>query len=348
MSEVKNQKRIFGIDLARGIAIFLAMTSHTFTSLNFYPIMEINLLFRSATPLFIVVLGFFLYFSYFAKIDRKGFKFVRGKLWEKALKCYLYYLFSCAVWVFFSDFSLLYFFRLGLLLSGTPFTDILKFYAVVLFVSPYLLMLLRSERYILLAFIILTPHILTFYGLLPSLSFLPYGEYISAMLYGGSDVIAGPSVLHSLFFVFIGILLAKNFNGDSLFGSNSHILAIFVFLLSLFFYLPVSLKELATMELRNKNFLEYFIYGSITSILIIELSLFTAKYMAKRYFQPFLTLSKSSLILFCYGNSFLYIIYQNFSFTPVRFFFIFLFFYLLCKFNVYLKGEVKGMRSRFN
>ncbi len=289
-----------------------------------------------------------MYFTYFEKIDEKGFKYVRDKLWERALKCYVYYLFSCAVWVFFSDFSLLYFFRLGLLLSGTPFTDILKFYAIVLFVSPYLLKLLRSERYILLAFIIFTPHMLTFYELLPSLSFLPYGEYISAMLYGGSDIIAGPSVLHSLFFVFIGILLAKNFDGDSLFRSNSLILAIFVFLLSLLLYLEVSLKELASMELRNKNSLEYFIYGSITSITIIELSLFTAKYVSRCYLQPFLTLSKSSLILFCYGNSFLYVIYQDFSFTPVRFFFIFFFFYLLCKFNVYFKGEVKGMRSRFN
>lgn len=126
------------------------------------------------------------------------------------------------------------------------------------------------------------------------------------------------------------------------------ILAIFVFLLSLLLYLEVSLKELASMELRNKNSLEYFIYVSITSITIIELSLFTARYVSRCYLQPFLTLSKSSLILFCYGNSFLYVIYQNFSFTPVRFFFIFFFFYLLCKFNVYFKGEVKEMRSRFN
>ncbi len=67
MIEVKSQKRILGIDLARGIAIFLAMTSHTFTSLNFYSITEINLLFRSATPLFIVVLGFFFVLYIFRK-----------------------------------------------------------------------------------------------------------------------------------------------------------------------------------------------------------------------------------------------------------------------------------------
>lgn len=143
------KKRIVGFDIARGIAILLAMLSHTFTALNYSPAMEVNLLVRSSTPTFIVVFGFFLYLLYYPKIVKNDFYYVKTKLWGRSLQCYLLYFFTCSIWAYVNDFSFIYFIRLTLFLSSTPFTDILRFYAILFF---YITLLTNAAKFTISSF----------------------------------------------------------------------------------------------------------------------------------------------------------------------------------------------------
>lgn len=345
--EIEKNKRIVGFDVARGIAILLAMLSHTFTALNYNPVLEINLLVRSSTPTFIIVFGFFLYLIYYPRIREGEFFNVKIKLWGRSLQCYLLYLFTCGIWAYFNDFSFIYFVRLGMLLSSTPFTDILRFYAILFFIAPYLLMLLNSKYRFFLIFIMITPHLLTFFIPLPALTFIPYGEYISTLLYGGGQVIAGPSVLHSFIFVFLGIYIAKTFSGNSLFD-NKYILLLLVLSLVVIMIVPATLKDFSSMKLRNTNSFEYFVFSCFMSLIVIELSLFIAKKLKGVFFQPILVLSRSSLVLFCYGNSLLYIFYKQYEISNLRFVFVFFIFYLMCKFEfIFPKFNVNKLRLKF-
>ncbi|MEL0632581.1 hypothetical protein V6237_07360 [Pseudoalteromonas carrageenovora] len=324
------RKRIVGFDIARGIAILLAMLSHTFTALNYSPAMEVNLLVRSSTPTFIVVFGFFLYLLYYPRIVNNDFYYVRNKLWGRSLQCYLLYFFTCSIWAFVNDFSFIYFIRLTLLLSSTPFTDILRFYAILFFIAPYLLMLLNSRYRLFLVPIIIIPHILVYFIPIPTLDFIPYGAYISTLLYGGGNVIAGPSILHSLFFVFLGVYIAKTFHGNSLFN-NKYILLLMILSLIVILIVPAPLKDFSSMKFRNSNALEYFVYSAFMSLIVIELSLFIAKNLKGLFFEPILVFSRSSLVLFCYGNSVLYALYKQYDISNVRIILIFSIFYLICK-----------------
>ena len=334
MTTIK-KKRIVGFDIARGIAILLAMLSHTFTALNYSPAMEVNLLVRSSTPTFIVVFGFFLYLLYYPKIVKNDFYYVKTKLWGRSLQCYLLYFFTCSIWAYVNDFSFIYFIRLTLFLSSTPFTDILRFYAILFFISPYLLMLLNSQYRLFLIPIIMIPHILIYFIPLPSLDFIPYGVYISTLLYGGGNVIAGPSILHSLIFVFLGVYIAKTFHGNSLFN-NKYILLIMILSLITILILPTSFKDFSSMKFRNSNAFEYFVFSAFMSLIVIELSLFFAKNLKGLFFEPILVVSRSSLVLFCYGNSVLYVLYKQYDISNALIILVFSIFYMICRFEFLL------------
>ncbi|MEI6893902.1 MAG: acyltransferase family protein [Colwellia sp.] len=346
-------KRIIGLDLARGLAIFLAMSSHTLSSLNYDAPIYVNLLFRTATPLFIVVFGFFLHCIYLRKLHEIGFQFVKKKLWTRAIQCFVLHSISCIVLAYFSQFSLVYTLRMILFMGATPFTDILKYYTLILLLAPYLLLFISRYGLKHALWLSCLPHLLSYFSLLKPILILPYDEIVTAMLYGGGDVIAGPSIIHSFIFILFGFYLSIKMQSEhsftSLIGSKGDRsilwLALFLALslLTLLITGNVTGEMLSNMSLRNSNAYPYFIFGCLFSFVMIECCLMISNKVRRYYLQPLLLFGTSSLILFSFGNWFLYAIAEVFSFSFLSYVLILSFFSLICYMNLYL-NKIKSQR----
>ncbi|WP_351000667.1 OpgC domain-containing protein [Shewanella sp. TB7-MNA-CIBAN-0143] len=348
--------RIVGLDLARGIAIFFAMTSHTFSALNYNAGLSMNLVFRTSTPLFIVVFGFFLHRIYLRKMNESGFENIKIKLWTRAVQCYVLYALTCVLLGLSMQYSIAYTLRMIIFLGGTPFTDILKYYTLILISAPYLLLFISRYglKYAIgLSFI---PHVLSFFSLLKPITFIPFGHYLSAMTYGGGEIVAGPSILHSFIFILLGfylsVILQNEGSRSSIFKNdkNRYILMVSIVLLSSLFALyatgNMTIDDLSGMSLRNSNAYPYFLFGCLSSILFIELSLLTAHYVKQIYLSPLILFGSSSLILFSFGNCILYSIYDEYQFSFLLYLLILLCFYFICHINFSLK-KVPSKRFQF-
>jgi hypothetical protein len=344
--------RILGLDLARGIAIIFAMTSHTFTALNYNAGWTMNIAFRTSTPLFIVVFGFFLHQIYLRKMDKFGFESIRNKLWTRAVQCFVLYGLSCIVLGVCKQYSIAYTIRMIIFLGGTPFTDILKYYTLILFLSPYIVLFISRhglKKAIILSF---TPHVLSFFSLLKPITFMPFGHYLSSMIYGGGEIVAGPSILHSFIFILLGfylsVVLQTESSRASIFKSkkNRYILMLSLLLLGTLLTLlitgNINITALSGMSLRNSNGYQYFLFGCLSSILLIELSLISAHYVRGIYLSPLILFGSSSLILFSFGNFILYYMYDKYPFSFPLYIFVLFLFYSIC----YIKNSLKKVQSK--
>lgn len=344
--------RILGLDLARGIAIFFAMTSHTFTALNYNAGLTMNLAFRTSTPLFIVVFGFFLHRIYLRKMKEFGFESIKRKLWTRAVQCFVLYGLSCIILGICQQYSIVYTIRMMIFLGGTPFTDILKYYTLILILSPYILLFISQnglKKAVILSFL---PHVLSFFSLLKPITFIPFGHYLSSMIYGGGEIVAGPSIFHSFIFILLGfyisIILQKEISRASIFKLKKNC-SIFMLnlllvgtLLAIFTTSNIDITALSGMSLRNSNSYQYFLFGCLSSILLIEFSLIISHYVREVYLSPLILFGTSSLILFSFGNCALYYIYDKHPFSFSLYFLILFLFYFIC----YIKKSLKNVQSK--
>lgn len=140
--------RIVGIDLTRSVAIFFAMLSHVWvvTAMDHFwsslPADLLRALMALATPIFILLFGTMLEIIYRPKFVPGEQGLVAMRLFSRAIQCWLLYCLSViALYLVPDGYSLKFSIATMMLLGVTPFTDILKFYAVVLFLAPILLLL---------------------------------------------------------------------------------------------------------------------------------------------------------------------------------------------------------------
>jgi hypothetical protein len=213
------KKRLLGIDLIRSIAIFGAMCSHALAAAhaydgNFSHAMTASMLVMGlSTPAFICLFGSMLEVVYRAKLETAGPGVVTQKLLSRALQCYLLYVLGLGVRVAIGDFSVGYALRCALLIGVTPYSDILKFYAVALVFAPALIWL-SSRRHGLTALVCGAVIIHCLHPLLPLISAPPdassnYLNFAAGFFYGGGVGPGGPSLLHGLTFVIYGMVIGR-------------------------------------------------------------------------------------------------------------------------------------------
>jgi hypothetical protein len=131
--------RSYGLDLARSIAVLLAITNHSITAYNNGQHLRCtiaDLLFRTSTATFVILFGVFLELVYARAVNRYGLRHVAHKLVSRAVQCYILYAISCLFLAAAEGYSLSYTIRMLVFLGATPYTDILKFYTVMLLIAP--------------------------------------------------------------------------------------------------------------------------------------------------------------------------------------------------------------------
>lgn len=318
----KARHRIPAIDIARSIAILLAMLSHSISAYNggehlYSPWLQLAL--RPATATFILLFGTLMELNYARKYRERGPAAAASALFSRAIQCYVLYVFSCAVLSLVEGYSLAYFLRMALLLGATPYTDILKFYAVILLLSPLLLRARIRWGLPRLALACLAVHVIHFlFYPLPFYEDFPGSRILFGFLYGATTDIAGPSVLHGLTFVITGMWLGHRLQQSKgrrrlLDAQHPQVIALLGLCLLLliagwsshdegnFFY------ALATLHFRNSNSYVYFAFGIACAILILDACLRLSAHLGHNATQRLTLLGKYSLFIFCFGNVLLYL-----------------------------------------
>jgi hypothetical protein len=204
--------RIMGIDSVRSIAILLAMFSHVYaeTELGQHLPPEVatplRVVLQIATPIFILLFGTMLELVYFPRWLSGQREEVTSRLLKRALQCWVLYALSIfCLFLVDEGYSLKFTIACLILMGNSPFTEILKFYAVALALSPLLLRV--RERIGIISLVVLA---LAYQAVWPLLHSMPDAQddlgvpleaaRLMKFLSGfGSPRLAGPSIFHGLF-----------------------------------------------------------------------------------------------------------------------------------------------------
>lgn len=147
MATANRSSRIIGLDICRSVAILTVMFSHAMSEASLYNhhnpdeglYLALKFVIQIAPPIFIILFGTMLEIVYRPRIEAGEGREVTARLLTRALQCYLLFVMSLvAAWLGGIN-SLGYTLRCALMMGITPYTDILKFYAVALALAPALL-----------------------------------------------------------------------------------------------------------------------------------------------------------------------------------------------------------------
>jgi hypothetical protein len=173
--------------------------------------MPLQVAFQTATPIFVVLFGAMLEVVYLPRWNSGKRSSVASRLLQRALQCWALYAISIFVLFIVDDkYSLAFSISCILFMGNSPYTEILKFYAIALAIAPILLW--ARERLGLAPLIALA---FTYQAAWPLLDALPDAQndlglplQAARLLdfvtgFGRTDQ-AGPSVLHGLTLVVAG------------------------------------------------------------------------------------------------------------------------------------------------
>ncbi|TNM62145.1 OpgC domain-containing protein [Aliirhizobium smilacinae] len=325
--------RIIGIDLTRSVAIFFAMLSHVWVVTNMDDFWSgpsadfLRALMALATPTFILLFGTMLEIVYRPRFVAGEQGRVAMRLFSRAIQCWLLYCLSIVVLYLVADgYSLKFSIATMMLLGVTPFTDILKFYAVVLFLAPILLWIRNRVGLLPLVAIAIAVHVAH-----PILRGLPgpldfhmsmYAERVVTFLFGVGDAkLGGPSILHGTSLIIGGMVFGRLIAGDQIVRSEeaagnivkraSYLLAVsaLALLLGAVFYDEKSLAELGNMSLRMDSDPLYFAAGICGAIAITSLAVLATQRLSpevKQRLEKPVFFGRTSLFTFAFGNMILY------------------------------------------
>lgn len=307
---MKTSKRILGLDLARSWAMLLALAAHAMVQVGMaMPSPLIGFVTRTSTPIFILLFGAMIALVHLPRAERQGMSVLRTRSWERAVQCYLLFLTNVAALWIATPYSWRYAFLCALMLGSTPYAGILQYYTIMFAVMPLTIALLRKVPLALclagavavhLAFPLLkrvpSPPVLMGQPVFGRLNDLMIGT-------GAQPQIAGPSILHSLVWVFSGLLLGRWLAGVPRVRLWP-LLLLFVVMglwsLTVTGYGDVTLTSLSTMRLRNLNHPAYgFVTGGFALLLILALVTATR---GREVPDALLVLGRRSLFGFGFGN----------------------------------------------
>lgn len=318
-SDVSKPPVLFqGLDLARSIAIFLALLAHSFAQSGVSYPAEIYFLPKIATPLLIMLFGVMVPLLHAPRTNQadagQGFQ----AYLTSALQCYLLYSLSVFV-IWLGDVSgWKYALRLLLFLGPMPYAQILVYYTIMFLALPLLLLALR-----LFPFWMLFAASLMVHAAFLLLKMVPapaetFGVAAAQMLMdtfigtGSAPVLGGPSILHSMVLllagVWTGIAIRENAGKADPQGyflrAIMPIAAVFAVAAIVSFFVPgypVEWITLIDMELRNLNHPVYiFVYGLMALGLLAFLLVFPGSARAPGWV---LTTGRRSLFAFGVGNA---------------------------------------------
>ncbi|SCY73335.1 OpgC domain-containing protein [Rhizobium sp. NFACC06-2] len=332
MTETAANSRIIGIDLTRSIAIFFAMLSHVWvvTAMDQFwsgPSADfLRALMALATPTFILLFGTMLEIIYRPKFLQGEQGAVTARLVSRAVQCWLLYCLSVVVLYLVPDgYSLKFSIATMMLLGVTPFTDILKFYAVVLFLAPILLLLRTKTGLLPLLLAAVAVHLVH-----PALREMPSpidfqmsmnAERVATFLFGiGDGKLGGPSVLHGLSLIIGGMAFGRLIAGDRAACSEttsgiakraSFLLAASALAVPIGAFLSREglLAELGDMSLRMDSDPLYFAAGFCGAVSLTSLAVLATQGLSDKGQKPLEKLvffGRSSLFTFAFGNMILY------------------------------------------
>lgn len=325
--------RIIGIDLTRSVAIFFAMLSHVWVVTHMDDFWSgpsadfLRALMALATPTFILLFGTMLEIVYRPRFVAGEQERVAVRLFSRAIQCWLLYCLSVFVLYLFADgYSLKFSLATMMLIGVTPFTDILKFYAVVLFLAPFLLWL--RGRVGLLPLVIMA---LIVHAAHPVIRALPgpldfhmsmYAERVVTFIFGVGDAkLGGPSILHGTSLIIAGMAFGRLIAGDRSVASDkpaigvvtraSYLLAGSALLIGLgiLFYDEKSLAELGDMSLRMDSDPLYFAAGLCGAVAMTSLAVLLTQRLSpevKQRLEKPVFFGRTSLFTFAFGNMILY------------------------------------------
>ena len=316
--------RYLGIDLTRSIAIFIVMVAHAMAATNINGdsliLHSIKLTMAPSAPIFICLFGAMLQLVYARKYAGGQQESITRRLLTRAFQCWLLYIISCAVMCAAAGYSFAYFIRCSILMGDTPFTDILKFYALALLISPLLIHIstTRGLRPLVL-FCLLVQLAYPILSNIPAPGDFPGAESLAAITYGGVPTgRAGPSVLHGLTFVVFGMVMGRILQLQQgkpqlLVGGQPWVRNGFI-LLSIatvgWMWLG-GYNYLDTVErtaLRNANHPIFYLFGMATTLFFLEIFTWIQKYAKLESNSAWFVFGRTSIFTFCFGNSFLYLI----------------------------------------
>ncbi|MCR9235914.1 MAG: OpgC domain-containing protein [Alphaproteobacteria bacterium] len=328
MQKTSRQKRITGIDICRSVAILLAMFSHSLIEFNFYEFRDFDtyapfrFAIQMAPPIFICLFGAMLEIVYKPQFERGDKEAVFQKLFNRAIQCYVLYVVTLLAQFAMGQISLGYMLRCALMIGVSPYADILKFYAVALALSPWLISLRVTYGPVYLLGAALAVHLLfPVLQLIPKPPLILGKDYLgmpAGFLYGGGEGVGGPSILHGMTFVVIGMIIGRavllSFDDQSAIRRKGAAIlgALFVCSLAISallwdFQAPFqTIRNIADMSLRNLNHPIYFSLGISATIFCVVICIWlfdVQKYSWARWIS---FLGKASLFTFSFGNILLY------------------------------------------
>lgn len=321
--------RIVGIDLARSLAILLVTWKHSMASfgargqLEGVANMSLELLMQLATPIFLILFGAMLELVYRPRYEAGKAAETSRRLYRRALQCYGYY--ALAIIVFFLVMGTYSLKALPLVFTGfisVPYSHLLAFYTAALALSPWLIDLRNRVGLVPIVSAALLLHLAhPIVNQLPPAPLLfgrDYLQHMSGFLYGQGVDFIGPSLIHGLSLVAIGMLFgaglrpSKRASGTIALSSAASVcmavVAGLVIALSWDWSSPHStLDALLGATLRIESHPLYFGIGILGALVTTWFFMITHDRLGMRFCYPIRVFGRRSLFAFGIGNILSYI-----------------------------------------
>ncbi|MFN7166766.1 MAG: AMP-binding protein [Pannonibacter sp.] len=309
---------IHALDLARTLAIFLALATHTWTQVGFMMPADVLFLSRIATPMLIILFGVMVPLLYVQRAEMSEPREVFHGYLTKALQCY--FLYAVNVFAFWLMTPSGWLYALGSLafLGAMPYAQILVFYTLMFLLLPVILFALKRVNFWVLFSVSLAVHAafvpLKMVPTPPSLAGQPILQRLLDLLVGAgaAPAVAGPSILHSFVLLLAGVWIGRCIKLSAEVSAPRRrytrmlVPLIVIFAAGLLLSLslpdyPVDWTSLANMQLRNLNHPAYiFVYGLIA---VLVLSVFLLSGLTARTPRTLMTIGRRSLFGFGIGNA---------------------------------------------
>ncbi|WP_296622211.1 OpgC domain-containing protein [Marivirga sp.] len=323
-------KRVHFVDFARSYAIFLALTDHSFNDFGIwstyafseYPF--IKLLTTSATPLFLFLFGMMLELIYLRRLKEKGLSAIKPKLFKRSFQCYLGFILTSIAGLIGGYLTLKSAFATTFFAANTHYGNILKIYSVLIILAIPLLLI--RKKYGIWSLIALSIAIWCFYPIFNSID-INNGSiniFMSAMFGIGES--GGPSVLHSISIVSIGMLSASfiDFKDKWKFPKYNAILLLILLTITGFILFITPWGEFLDKYFNNiyRDTNHPIYYSVALSLAVIHIIIFSALIPLGTKLKPWtkhlLLFGRNSLSAFTIANIILNLIFlriENISFS---------------------------------
>lgn len=326
--------RIVGIDLTRSFAICAAMLSHIWVvaemdKFHSGPFIDVlRVIMALATPTFILLFGTMLEIIYRPRFTDGQRGAISARLISRAVQCWILYCLSVVVlFATSSNYSLKFSVATMMLLGVTPFTDILKFYAVALALAPLLLWLRTWCGLMPLALAAMLIH--ACYPLLRAIiSPVDAGlgmeaDRLAMFLFGiGHARLGGPSILHGASLVIAGMcfgaLMTRAYDEPHKRSSRLLLWVLASVALGLAIAAPFiindGMRQLGDMSMRMDSHPLYFAEGVCGAVGLTTIAVLATQSLPpekKKSMEALTFLGRTSLFTFSFGNIILYCVWAE-------------------------------------